>query len=91
MGEHHQILFPRPFDTGVIVALSGIMIAIGTIVDMDIVICENILRRLGVASDGQRRDVGAARSHQPKPLADSKEGRHQEVPFRGGTPEVAPG
>ena len=34
-----------------IVALSGIAIAIGTMVDMGIVICENILRRLGQAGD----------------------------------------
>ncbi|MFI4911728.1 MAG: efflux RND transporter permease subunit [Sedimentisphaeraceae bacterium JB056] len=33
-----------------IVALSGIAIAIGTMVDMGIVICENILRQLGKAS-----------------------------------------
>ena len=34
-----------------IVALSGIAIAIGTIVDMGIVICENILRHMGEAMD----------------------------------------
>jgi len=33
-----------------IVALSGIVIAIGTIVDMGIVVCENVLRHLGQAS-----------------------------------------
>ena len=38
-----------------IVALSGIAIAIGTIVDMGIVICENILRHLKVASEEQSR------------------------------------
>ena len=37
-----------------IVALSGIAIAIGTIVDMGIVICENILKHL----DAARRDAG---------------------------------
>ncbi|HOD82979.1 MAG: Cation efflux system protein CusA [Planctomycetes bacterium ADurb.Bin126] len=41
-----------------IVALSGIAIAIGTIVDMGIVICENILRHLGEApSDAPRLEV----------------------------------
>ena len=34
-----------------IVALSGIVIAIGTIVDMGIVVCENILRHLAAAED----------------------------------------
>jgi copper/silver efflux system protein len=38
-----------------IVALSGIAIAIGTIVDMGIVICENILKRLDEASPGSNR------------------------------------
>ncbi len=33
-----------------IVALSGIVIAIGTIVDMGIVVCENVLRHLGKSS-----------------------------------------
>ena len=38
-----------------IVALSGIAIAIGTIVDMGIVICENILRHLEKAEPGESR------------------------------------
>ncbi len=38
-----------------IVALSGIAIAIGTIVDMGIVICENILRRMDEAEPGTNR------------------------------------
>jgi Cu(I)/Ag(I) efflux system membrane protein CusA/SilA len=38
-----------------IVALSGIAIAIGTIVDMGIVICENILRHLQTAEAGQSK------------------------------------
>ena len=38
-----------------IVALSGIAIAIGTIVDMGIIICENILKRLDEASDESDR------------------------------------
>jgi Cu(I)/Ag(I) efflux system membrane protein CusA/SilA len=38
-----------------IVALSGIAIAIGTIVDMGIVICENILRHLDNAQPGANR------------------------------------
>ena len=38
-----------------IVALSGIVIAIGTIVDMGIVICENILRHLGMAKPGESK------------------------------------
>ncbi len=38
-----------------IVALSGIAIAIGTIVDMGIVICENILRHLDQADPGESR------------------------------------
>ncbi len=38
-----------------IVALSGIVIAIGTIVDMGIVVSENILRHLGRASPGESR------------------------------------
>jgi len=36
-----------------IVALSGIAIAIGTIVDMGIIICENILRHLDAAEPGE--------------------------------------
>ena len=36
-----------------IVALSGIAIAIGTIVDMGVVICENILRHLDAAEPGE--------------------------------------
>jgi len=41
-----------------IVALSGIAIAIGTMVDMGIIMCENILRRLDEADpDEPRRDV----------------------------------
>ncbi len=39
-----------------IVALSGIAIAIGTIVDMGIIICENILKHLH-ASDGKERKL----------------------------------
>jgi Cu(I)/Ag(I) efflux system membrane protein CusA/SilA len=38
-----------------IVALSGIAIAIGTIVDMGIVICENILKHLETARPGENR------------------------------------
>ncbi|MHC4413372.1 MAG: efflux RND transporter permease subunit, partial [Planctomycetota bacterium] len=38
-----------------IVALSGIAIAIGTIVDMGIVICENILRHLSEANENENR------------------------------------
>ncbi len=41
-----------------IVALSGIAIAIGTIVDMGIVICENILKHLDIAPpDANRKEV----------------------------------
>lgn len=40
-----------------IVALSGIAIAIGTIVDMGIVICENILKRIDEAEPGANRLV----------------------------------
>ena len=36
-----------------IVALSGIAIAIGTMVDMGVVICENILRHMDEADDGE--------------------------------------
>ena len=38
-----------------IVALSGIAIAIGTMVDMGIIICENILRHLDEASDEENK------------------------------------
>ncbi len=38
-----------------IVALSGIAIAIGTMVDMGVVICENILKRLGEADEDEDR------------------------------------
>jgi Cu(I)/Ag(I) efflux system membrane protein CusA/SilA len=38
-----------------IVALSGIAIAIGTIVDMGIVVCENILKHLDTAKPGDNR------------------------------------
>ncbi|HDM75494.1 MAG TPA: efflux RND transporter permease subunit [Deltaproteobacteria bacterium] len=38
-----------------IVALSGIAIAIGTMVDMGIVICENILKHLDSAGEGENR------------------------------------
>lgn len=38
-----------------IVSLSGIAIAIGTIVDMSIIICENILNHLAEASPGESR------------------------------------
>ena len=38
-----------------IVALSGIAIAIGTIVDMGIILCENILRHLDEAGSGEPR------------------------------------
>lgn len=38
-----------------IVALSGIAIAIGTIVDMGIIICENILKHLAAASPDENR------------------------------------
>ena len=40
-----------------IVALSGIAIAVGTIVDMGIVLCENILRHLDEAPEGESRLV----------------------------------
>jgi len=39
-----------------IVSLSGIAIAIGTVVDMGIIICENILKHLDAASPEDRRD-----------------------------------
>jgi Cu(I)/Ag(I) efflux system membrane protein CusA/SilA len=38
-----------------IVALSGIAIAIGTMVDMGIIICENILRHLGEVDDDENK------------------------------------
>ncbi len=38
-----------------IVALSGIAIAIGTMVDMGVVLCENILRHLDAADEGAER------------------------------------
>jgi len=38
-----------------VVALSGIAIAIGTMVDMGVVLCENILRRLDEAPEGKSR------------------------------------
>jgi Cu(I)/Ag(I) efflux system membrane protein CusA/SilA len=38
-----------------IVALSGIVIAIGTIVDMGIVVCENVLRHLGQAKPDESK------------------------------------
>ena len=48
-----------------IVALSGIAIAIGTIVDMGIVMCENILRRLREKSaDESTYDVVLSASHE---------------------------
>jgi len=61
-----------------IVALSGIVIAIGTIVDMGIVICENILRHLdaaapGAAASGDRWEglgVGAQSSDSDEPNTD---------------------
>jgi Cu(I)/Ag(I) efflux system membrane protein CusA/SilA len=40
-----------------IVALSGIVIAIGTMVDMGVVICENVLRRLDAAEASQSRSA----------------------------------
>ncbi len=50
-----------------IVALSGIAIAIGTMVDMGIVICENILRRLGEVrgTGGKERRNDDAASYPP--------------------------
>lgn len=38
-----------------IVALSGIAIAIGTIVDMGVIVCENVLRHLQAAPEGEDR------------------------------------
>ncbi len=45
-----------------IMALSGIAIAIGTMVDMGIVLCENILRHLKEASPDERRSDVVARA-----------------------------
>ena len=59
-----------------IVALSGIVIAIGTIVDMGIVVCENILRHL----DAERRAL--ATRHLP--LAASLEVVHRAASEVGG-------
>src|SRR5690606_13089466 len=47
-----------------IVALSGIAIAVGTIVDMGIVLTENILRRLDEAGEGDDRLAVVLRASQ---------------------------
>jgi len=48
-----------------IVALSGIVIAIGTIVDMGIVVCENILRHLARESGGGSREPDTEPAQHP--------------------------
>ena len=57
-GAGHVLLMMRLFGVDAnIVALSGIAIAIGTVVDMGIVLCENILNRLDEAPpDGRQND-----------------------------------
>jgi Cu(I)/Ag(I) efflux system membrane protein CusA/SilA len=45
-----------------VVALAGIAIAIGTMVDMGIVLTENVVRRLGDAPDGERRTESVLRA-----------------------------
>ena len=56
-GGIYYIVLPKEL-TGVdanIVALSGIAIAIGTIVDMGIIVCENILKHLDEAGPNDNR------------------------------------
>lgn len=83
-----------------IVALSGIAIAIGTIVDMGIVICENILRRLEGLGAGDRGQGGAGAklktngpkdgsSPTPAPLPQAPGPSTLETVFQA-TAEVAP-